>query len=115
MRETTPFGRTGQQVFLLGVVAMQRVVEPGHHPRGVAESGMLGDVFDALAIDPDLPAVIEAVEKLLAGIGKQCRHSYGLPEMAQMPARDCFAPLAMTTSVIARSPRVGAMRRPRTG
>ena len=53
---------------------MQRVVEPRHHPRGIAEGGMLGDVLDALAVDPHLSAVVEAVEKFLAGVGKVRRH-----------------------------------------
>ena len=81
--ETAPFGRTGQQVFLFRMVAMQRVVEPRHHPRGITEGGMLGDVLDALAVDPHLSAVVEAVEKFLAGIGKQCRHRYRLPGEAE--------------------------------
>src|SRR5271169_3826805 len=96
MGESAPFGRAAKRVLLFRMVAMQRVVEPRHHPRRIAERRVLGDVFDALAVDPYLSAVVEAVEKFLAGVGKQCRHSYGLPEVAKMPARDCFAALAMT-------------------
>ena len=42
---------TQHLVLVLGVV--QRVVEPGHHARGVAEGRMRGDVLDPLAVDVD--------------------------------------------------------------
>src|SRR6202035_470493 len=73
MGEAAPFGRAGQNALFLLSVLMQRIVEPGDHPRGVAEAGMRGDVLDALAIDPDFAAVIEAVEVFLAGVGQQRR------------------------------------------
>jgi hypothetical protein len=65
---------------------------------------MLGNVFDALAVDPDLPAVVEAIEKLLSGVRKRRGHVYGLSCEAEVPAlRDCFVALllAMTKVVIA--------------
>ena len=69
--EAAPFGRAAQNILLLGVVAMQRVVKPRDHPRCIAKGRMLGDFLYALAVDPHLPAVVEAVEKLLTGIGKR--------------------------------------------
>jgi hypothetical protein len=54
MPEPTPFGRAGENSFLLILILVQRIVKPGDHPRGIAEGGMLGDVLDALTIDPDL-------------------------------------------------------------
>ena len=58
-------------MLFLGMVAMQRIVKPRDHPRRIAKGRMLGDVFYALAVDPHLSAVIEAVEKLLTRIGKR--------------------------------------------
>ena len=58
-----------------GVVLMQRVVEPCNHARAVLKRGMFGDLLDALAIDPDLAAVVETVEKFAAGIGQDLRGS----------------------------------------
>ncbi len=72
--EPSPFGRAGQQIFLFRMITMQRVVEPGDHPRRVAERRVIGDVFDALAVDPHLSPVVQAVQKFLAGIGKQAFH-----------------------------------------
>ena len=72
--EPAPFGWAGQQIFLFRMIAMQRVVEPGDHPRRVAEGRVLGDVVDALPVNPHLPPVVQAVEKFLAGVGKQAFH-----------------------------------------
>jgi hypothetical protein len=33
---------------------------------------VVGDIPHALTVDPDLAAVVEALEKLRAGIGKLC-------------------------------------------
>ncbi len=77
--EATPLGRTGQKIFCLLIIAVQRVVEPGDHPRGIAECGMLGDIFDPLAVYPHFSAIVEAVEKLLAGVGQRRGHAYALP------------------------------------
>ena len=82
--KAAPFGRAAQDAFLLGVIAMQRVVQPRHHPRGVAEGRVLGDLSDALPVDPHLPPVVEAVEKLFTRIGK-CRHFNALPAMPRWP------------------------------
>jgi hypothetical protein len=79
MSKPAPIGRAGQHVFLVGVVAVQRIVQPGDHPRRVAEPRMLGDLLYALAVDPYLPAVVEAVEKFLARIGKRRSHAHSLP------------------------------------
>ena len=57
-------GRHQQLVLVLGVV--QRIVEPRDHARGVAEGRMRGDVLDALAVDVDLAAVAQRLQKLLA-------------------------------------------------
>ena len=59
-------------MLFLGMVAMQRIVKPRDHPRRIAKGRVLGDVLYALAVDPHLSAIIEAVEKFLAGIG-ECR------------------------------------------
>jgi len=59
---------------------IQRVVEACDHPSRVAEGRVLGNVLDALSINPHFAAVIEAVEEFLAGIrqhrsaGFGCRH-----------------------------------------
>src|SRR5262245_30684580 len=78
MGKAAPFGWAGKNPFALGVVAVQRVVEPGDHPRGVAEGRVLGDVFDPLAVDPDLAVVVQALYKFLAGV-RQHRGHYRLP------------------------------------
>ena len=46
----------------LGLLVVQRIVEPRDRARGVAESRMRGDVLDPLAIDVDLAAVAQAFE-----------------------------------------------------
>ena len=80
MREAAPFGRACQHVAALGVVRVQRVVKPREHPCDVAERGMAGDVRDALAIDPDLAAIVETVEEFLAAVrNHRCRHLRALP------------------------------------
>jgi hypothetical protein len=39
---------------------MEAIVQPGYHPRGVAERWMLSDITDLFAVNPDLAAVIKA-------------------------------------------------------
>ena len=70
LREATPLGGTGQDILAAVVILVQRVVEARHHPRGVLEGRMLGDLADPLAVDPDLAAVVETVQELLARIGQ---------------------------------------------
>ena len=47
---------------------VQRVVEPRQHPGRVAKGRVRRDVLDPLAVDPDLAAVAQALEELLAGV-----------------------------------------------
>ena len=84
MGEAAPFGRAGQHALAIGMVAMQRVVESGDHPRGIAKGRMGGHVLDPLAVDPHLPAVVEAIEEFLAGVGKRSRHGSGFPVRARI-------------------------------
>jgi hypothetical protein len=65
VREASPFGRDGENVLALRVV--QRVVHARDHPCRVAERRMVGDLLDALAVDPDLAVILEAREVLVAG------------------------------------------------
>ena len=60
VREAAPLGGTGQHVRPLAVVCMQRVVQAADHSGGIAERRMLGDLTDALAVDPDFPTIVEA-------------------------------------------------------
>jgi hypothetical protein len=69
--EPAPFGRTAQQILILGVISVQRVVKPCNHPRGIAKGRMFGNFLYALAVDPHLPPVVETVEKLLTRIGQR--------------------------------------------
>ncbi len=48
-----------QQQAALAFFVVQRVVEPGDHPRGVAKRRMGGDVLDALAVDIDFAPVAQ--------------------------------------------------------
>ena len=73
MGEAAPFGRAGQYALAFRMVFVEGVVEPGDHPRRVAESRVLGDVPDSLAVNPHLATVVEAVEKFLAGVRAQRR------------------------------------------
>ena len=68
-------GRHQQLVLVLGVV--QRVVEPSQHARGVAESGVCGDVLDPLAVDVDLAPVAQRFQELGTGHGPGRRHLTG--------------------------------------
>ena len=58
-------GRRGQD--RLGLLRMQRVIEPRDRARGIAEGRMGGDVLDAFAIDIDLAPVAQAFEIFGAG------------------------------------------------
>src|SRR6266566_2014455 len=42
------------------------IVQPRNHARRIAKGRMGGDIFDALAIDPDFTAVAQAFEVLVA-------------------------------------------------
>ncbi len=46
---------------------VQRVIHPRQHPRRVAEGRMRGHVLDALAVNPDLARIADALQELLAG------------------------------------------------
>src|SRR5712671_525458 len=47
-------------------------IEPRQHARGIAKGRMLADVANALTINPHFSSVVETVEELLAGVGKEC-------------------------------------------
>jgi hypothetical protein len=68
-------GRQQDPVLALGIV--QRVVQPRHHPGGVAERLVLGDVLDALAVDVDLAAVGQRGEVVGAGLRRGDLHLAG--------------------------------------
>src|SRR6184192_2214568 len=61
----TGIGRAGQLGMRGWIV--KRVIEPCQHPGRIAKGRMRRDVLDALAVDPDLAAVTEAFQELLAG------------------------------------------------
>src|SRR5262249_24973120 len=77
MREAAPFGGAAQYIFACRVIRVQRVVEPRDHTRGVAERRMVGDLADALAVDPDLAAIVKTVEEFLAGVRQRGSASVG--------------------------------------
>jgi hypothetical protein len=60
------------------VVRVQGVVEAGEHPGAVLERRMRGDTLHTLAVDPDFPAVVEALEEFLAGVRKRHVLGHGL-------------------------------------
>jgi hypothetical protein len=65
----------GDQHVVGGIV--QCVVEARDGAGGIAERRVLGDVGDLLAADPDLPAVPQALQVLIAGerlVECRCRH-----------------------------------------
>ena len=69
MRKTAVTGiRIGAQVRVL-LIIMQRVVKAGHHPGGIAKGRVFRHVRDPLPVDPDLPVVLQVLEKFRAGIG----------------------------------------------
>ena len=68
-------GRQQDLVLALGIV--ERVVQPRHHPGGVAERLVLGDVLDALAVDVDLAAVGQRREVVGAGLRRGNLHLAG--------------------------------------
>jgi hypothetical protein len=55
-----------QDLGILGIV--HRVIQPGHRARRVAKRRMGGDVGDALAVDPHLAPVAQALQVLIAGV-----------------------------------------------
>ena len=59
-------GRQQELVLALGVV--ERVVEAGDHPRGVAEGRMGGDVLDPLAVDVDVALVAQRIQVFRPGL-----------------------------------------------
>ena len=42
-------------------LVMQRVIQPRHHPNGIAEGGVRRDILDSFTINPNLPIVAEAI------------------------------------------------------
>ncbi|MCY1227187.1 hypothetical protein D9M72_394490 [compost metagenome] len=60
-------GRRRQDVPLCRI--MQRVIEPGERPGGIAHRRMAGHVLDAFAVDIDLAAVAQAFQIFGAGEG----------------------------------------------
>src|SRR3984893_7930110 len=52
---------------------MQRVVKARDHACAVLKRWMLGDLVDALAVDPDLAAIVETVEIFAAGVRQGLR------------------------------------------
>jgi len=59
-------------------VVVQRVVEPSQHAHRIAEGRMGGHILDALAIDPDLAPVPQALDIFLPGIrlGPDCARRF---------------------------------------
>src|SRR6185436_10092170 len=79
VREAARLGGLGEHMLARGVILMEGVVEPGQHAGAVLEGGVRGDVLDSLAVDPDLAAVVETRQELLAGV----RERPGLPPRAR--------------------------------
>src|SRR5690606_8679163 len=53
------------------LLVVQSVIQAREHARGIPEGGMIYDVLYALAVDPDLTAIVQTVEILLAGEGSR--------------------------------------------
>ena len=68
MRHAAVAGVGRQQDLVLALGIVQRVVEPRHHLRSVAEGLVLGDVLHPLAVDVDLAVVGERGEIIGAGL-----------------------------------------------
>src|SRR6185436_12136580 len=68
VREAARLGGLGEHMLARGVILMEGVVEPGQHAGAVLEGGVRGDVLHSLAVDPDLAAVVETRQELLAGV-----------------------------------------------
>jgi len=60
--------RVGQHADFL-LLFMEAIVPARHHARGIPKCRMLGDVLDALTIDVDLAAVLNALQELRTGVG----------------------------------------------
>src|SRR3981189_1615477 len=84
----------GHQQLVLSLVVMQRVEQARHHPGGVAEGRMGGDVLDALAVDEDLAAVAQGFDVLRAGL------RFGDFHLADVFALFALAALAVDASVV---------------
>ena len=69
-------GRRAERRSFLRVV--QRIIHARQHTGGIPKARMLGNVFDALTIDPDLPVIPQAVKELLAGQGSLSAPAVGL-------------------------------------
>ena len=87
VRHATVAGFGRQQDFVLALGVVQRVVQPRHHPRGVAEGLVLGHVLDPLAVDEDLAPVGERGEVVGAGLRRGDLHLAG----GLRPRREGFA------------------------
>src|SRR5207249_4611309 len=85
---------TGQ--LRLGGRRVQRIIEPGDGPRGVAERRMGRHVVDPLAIDPHLPAVPQAFQVFGAGerpaLGADCIFRPGRAHAVTPPAGSSAPP-----------------------
>jgi hypothetical protein len=68
VREATPLGRCGEDVLAALVVCVQGVVEARDHTCAVLKRRMLGHLVDALAVNPELAVVVEAIEIFAAGV-----------------------------------------------
>ena len=49
---------------------VQGIVQAGNHPGRIAEGRVCGDIFDALAVEPDLAPIAQALEILAPVIGR---------------------------------------------
>src|SRR5262249_50096295 len=67
VREAPGTGIGGTREHGLGRRLVERVVEPRHHSGGVAKAGVGRDIRDALAVDPDLAPVAQALQELRPG------------------------------------------------
>ena len=85
----------GSRILSVALRVVQRVVEPRHHPRGVAERRMRRDVLDALAVDVDLAPVAQRVEVFVAGLR---RGDLGLPDRLR-PGGERFAVVRAATAL----------------
>ena len=95
--------------FHLGIV--QGVEQAREHAGGVAEGRVLGDLADPLAVDPHLAAVVEALQKLLAGHGHRGgglagAHESFLPLAGRVDCRRYYGPDGRTTFVAVRHSRL---------
>jgi hypothetical protein len=77
-------------------IAVLEVVDLGQRPRSAAQLGMIDDVGDPLAIDPDLTLAPKALQELLAC---PCRHA--LPRRQCAPGPYLASDISHRSSVMA--------------